>query len=54
MLTGSFAKRYLQLEASYVSSSAIQGGEDTEDTSRYRSFSEKEPLIVGLFCENNL
>jgi len=29
---------------------SVQGGEDAEDASSCRSFSAKEPLIIGLFC----
>jgi len=29
---------------------AIQGGEDAEDALSCRSFSAKEPLIIGLSC----
>jgi len=28
----------------------VQGGEDALDALRYRSLSEKEPLILGFFC----
>ena len=30
----------------------IQGGEDPQDVLNCRSFSAKEPLIIGLFCGN--
>jgi len=28
----------------------LQGGEDPQDALSRRSFSAKEPLIIGLFC----
>jgi len=37
-----------------VSCMPLQGGVDAWDALRCRSLSAKEPLIIGLLCENNL
>ena len=51
MIGGSFAERDLQLEASpcIKTRQVIQDGSDAEDALCCKSFSAKEPLIIGLF-----
>ena len=34
----------------FLAQPSVQGDEDSEDVLICRSFSAKEPLIIGLFC----
>ena len=50
IISGSFAENHLRLKASYGSLLTILGGEDPQDALSRKSFSAKQPLIIGPFC----